>query len=325
MKRFVVVAFALICIAIGLKAQSDVEKLFKEAEAKVKLADDNPNNARMQYDAASALAADELIKERADLDRAKKYASRAVDISLKEPVLKDTTLALSYDLLGNLFLREQSIENSFDFWELAIDAYEKELGRYDPVTIGSKLAYSNAIIMFGSPHKGFSLLLEAFNDNENAPENNRIVNMDKATLLFEIALEKLIAEQTERFRYALPEITYDGERYIIVQTIDWNIESPLVGWFTSKMLEEYGWPPKDDRDDYSIIIMNEETGEFRLIGNDEENRPQLDTGMRYYRSDPRKISFKEDCSYLKFFSKSIYDQIKDKYLEFKSKIDNSQK
>lgn len=324
MKRIIMAVFALICIAISLKAQSDVEKIKKEAEAKVKLADDNPNNARMQYDAASALASDELIKERADLDRAKKYASRAVDIALKEPVLKDTTLALSYDLLGDLFFREQSMENTLDFWELAIDAYEKELGRYDPVTIKYKLVYSNYIVLFDSPHKGFSLLLEAFNDNEKAPEHNRVVNMDKATLMFEIALEYLIAEQTERFRYALPEIMYEGERYIIVQTQDWNMESPLVGWFTSKMLEEYGWPPKDDRD-ADFVIMNEETGEFRLIGKDDENRPQLDTGMGYYRSDPRKISFKEDSSYLKFFSKSIYDQIKDKYLEFKSKIDNSQK
>lgn len=318
MKRIIVVSFALVSIVINLKAQSDVEKQLKEVEAKVKLADENPNNARMQYDAAFAIIYEKTKKEKADVDIAKKYASKAVNLALKEPTLKDTTLALSYDLLGSLYLKDQSIDNTLDFWELAIDAYEKELGKYDPVTIGSKLAYSNAIVLLGLPHKGFSLLLEAFNDNENAPMNKRIINMDMATILFETTLENLIAEQTERFRYALPEILFEGEKYYFVQTPYWSMGKSLLGWIAPSLSEQYGGP-EVEKTNTDIILLNDKTGEFRIIGEDEESRPELNSSIIFKRSDPRKISFQENNSYLKFFPKLVYNQIYERYLEFKSK------
>lgn len=55
-----------------------------------------------------------------------------------------------------------------------------------------------------------------------------VVFQMNAQVTVEHALKE--AEQTKRFRYALPMITLSGKKYVIVQTADWNMEHPLVGW-----------------------------------------------------------------------------------------------
>lgn len=313
MKRIIMAAFALICMIISLNAQSDVEKLLKDAEAKANLADANPTNARMQYDAAKALSYDEIININ-NLDRVKKYASKAINIALEEPVQKDTILGLSYDLLGRIYLGEKSYENAFDFWEMAIDAYEKELGKYDPVTIGKKFTYAYSITFF-DPYRGYPIMVEAFSDNEKAPSHKRVKNMDLATILLEISLEQYIAEQNKRFKYTLPEIVYEGEKYVIVQTRRWSMESPLIGWFMPLSDTEENQP---DKFDY-IIFLNEITGEFRQFAKDDNNRPEFSTSFRYSEKDPRNLEIKELNISLKKYPQSTYNQILEKYLEFKSK------
>lgn len=312
MKRIIMAAFALICMTISLNAQSDVEKLLNEAEAKANLADANPTNARMQYDAAKAFFNDKVIK--ITLDRVKKYASKAINIALEEPVQKDTVLGLSYDLLGQIYLGEKSYENAIDSWEIAIEAYEKELGKYDPVTIGKKFTYACSITLF-DPYRGYPLMVEAFNDNEKLPSHKRIKNMDLATILLEISLEQYIAEQNKRFKYTLPEIVYEGEKYVMVQTRTWSMESPLIGWFMPLSDTEENQP---DKFNY-IIIMNEKTGELRQFAKDDNNRPEFSTSFTFSEKNPGNLEIKEFNLSLKKYPQSTYNQILEKYLELKNK------
>ena len=94
---------ALMCaVAFQMNAQTtNVEKLQKEIEQKVKQADKNPKNGKMQYQAAMALINNEL-EEKKDFDRALTYANRALKIAREHPAPQDTLLGLSCMSLGFL-------------------------------------------------------------------------------------------------------------------------------------------------------------------------------------------------------------------------------
>ena len=180
MKKILTTLVAILCCAMTttVHAQDKVEQALKQAEQKAKLADENVENGKMQYEAAVSFISDDL-GEKKDLDRALTYANRAFKISQERPAPQDTLKGLTCYALGMIYMWKQSWENCFDYLEMAMDAFQEELGRYDPVTNGTKLVYG--YFMAGAqPLRAFPMIQEAFTDNSMTPQDKRIENMDMA-------------------------------------------------------------------------------------------------------------------------------------------------
>ena len=96
MKKLMMICVAMLCCAMAtvVNAQNTVEEAMKELESKAKLADQNPTNGKMQYEAAAACMSDAL-GEKKDYDRALTYANRALKIAQEHPAPQDTLKGLS--------------------------------------------------------------------------------------------------------------------------------------------------------------------------------------------------------------------------------------
>ena len=306
---------ALICaVAFQVNAQTtNVEDLLKTIEQKVKQADKHPKDGKMQLTAAYAILSDSLSGNR-DWDRALNYANRAMKIAVEHPAPQDTLLGLSYEALGMIYLGKEDMATALDFYEMALDAFDVELGRFDPVTNGTKLIYG-WLMTAAQPSRGFPKILEAIYDNERAPQDKRIKNMDQANITLEAALEMLLAEQTQRFRYALPMLYIDGKKYFIVQTSKWNIERPIVGWMAQGLMPSEA---KDDaaKDDDSILIGDD--GQFLVLTEADKDKRQMLFNFNYSRLNRHYLQFNDGEARIMFFSPDVYNQILTKYREFKS-------
>ena len=311
MKKILMTLAAVLCcwMTTVVNAQTTQEQALKQAEQKAKLADKTPQNGKMQLDAANAFINDEL-GEKKDLDRALTYANRAYKISQEHPAPQDTLKGLSCYTLSIIYMQKQSYENYLDFAEMALDGFQEELGRYDPVTNGTKLVYS--IFMMGQPFRGFPKIQEAFNDNENAPRDKRIENIEEANILLEMSLEMLIAEHTKRFRYALPVFFKDGKRYFVVQTAFWNMERPLVGWQVQNILatdEE-----REKGDDY---IMSDNQGNCFFMPEEDKGKYELRLNFSHKIRNPRKLESNEGEARILFLNPNDYNMLLNKFREFK--------
>ena len=140
MKKILMTLAAVLCCAMATMAQNTPEQMLKEAEAKAKLADKNPKNAKMQLAAAGAFIYDEL-GDKKDFDRALIYANRALKLSQEHPAPQDTLQGNTCLALGLIYMGKQDMETAVDFFQKATDGFQTELGRYDPVTIGTKFLY----------------------------------------------------------------------------------------------------------------------------------------------------------------------------------------
>jgi tetratricopeptide (TPR) repeat protein len=312
MTRTVMTLLLILATTSTAWAQKTVEQALKYAEQKAKLADQNPMNGKMQYEAAMAFFNDEL-NEKKDLDRALAYANRAMKIASEHPAPQDTLQGLTYMGLGLIYMQKGNYENAFDFMEMAMDAFEVELGRNDPVTNGVKLVYGGMMIG-AQPFRAFPKIQEAMTDNSLAPKNKRIDNMDEANIMLETALEILIAEQTKRFRYALPMITIDGKKYVIVQTADWNMERPLVGWQVQSYLrtdEERNTFKGDD------TVICDDNYNFSVLPDDDMEKRQLVFNFRHKILNPRKLESNEGDSRIWFLAPDAYNNILTKFREYK--------
>ena len=149
MKKILSTLAVVLCCAMTttVHAQDKVEQALKLAEQKAKFADENVENGKVQYEAAISFISDDL-GEKKDLDRALTYANRALKIAQEHPAPQDTLKGLTCYALGMIYMWKQSWENSFDFMQMAMDAFQEELGRYDPVTNGTKLIYGYFIWLF---------------------------------------------------------------------------------------------------------------------------------------------------------------------------------
>lgn len=323
MKKILLTIVALTGIVIfQLHAQEStqqVEEAVKYAAKKVKLADKNPKNGKMQYEAAIALINNEL-GEKKDLDRALTYANRALKIAREHPAPQDTLLGLTCMEISTIYMEKGSYENTLNFMEMAMDAFEVELGRDDPVTNGIKLVYGT--IMLGpQPARGFTRIQEAMFDNSLAPKDKCIENMAEANILLETALEMLIADQTKRFRYALPMVTIDGKKYVIVQTADWNMERPLVGWKVQSLLRNEEEEENFEGDD---IIVCDDNMQFTIIPEADEEKREMKFNFKHFIRNPRQLVSDEGDARIWFFSPDDYNNLLAKYREFKAmKSDSS--
>ena len=312
MKRILTIVALMCAVAFQVNAQNSVEQALKLAEQKVKLADKNPKDGKKQYEAAMALINDEL-GEKKDLDRALTYANRALTIAREHPAPQDTLQGLTYMGLGLIYMQKGRYENASDFMEMAMDAFEVELGRDNPVTNGVKLVYGG--MMLGpQPVRGFTKVQEAMFDNSLAPKDKRIENMDEANIVLETALEMLIADQTKRFRYALPMIFIDGKKYLIVQTPDWNMERPLVGWTVQSLLRTDEEREAFKGDD---TIICDESGQFSVLPKEEKEKRQMTFNFRHKILNPLKLEADEGDARIWFLAPAAYNNLLAKYRDYK--------
>ena len=307
---------AILCCAMTttVHAQDKVEQALKLAEQKAKFADENMENGKVQYEAAVSFISDDL-GEKKDLDRALTYANRAFKIAQEHPAPQDTLKGLTCYALGMIYMWKQSWENCFDYMEMAMDAFQEELGRYDPVTNGTKLVYG--YFMAGAqPLRAFPMIQQAFTDNSMAPQNKRIENIDKAFIAQSMALEMLIADYTKRMSHAVPAVIHEGKSYYVIQTKDWNMERPLVGWTVPSMLRTDAENASFKGDD---LILCDDNFQLFVVPEEEKEKYNLNFSFLHQVRNPRQLQIKDGSSYIWFLNDQSYNDILKKYREFKSK------
>ena len=314
MKKILMTLAAVLCCAMATMAQNTPEQMLKEAEAKAKLADKNPKNAKMQLAAAGAFIYDEL-GDKKDFDRALIYANRALKLSQEHPAPQDTLQGNTCLALGLIYMGKQDMETAVDFFQKATDGFQTELGRYDPVTIGTKFLYG-WMMMQSQPFRGFPMIQEAMVDNSFAPNDKRIENMEEANIALEFALEMIIAEHTKRYRYAVPVIYIDSTMYYIVQTADWNLERPLVGWMVPSMLGA----DKSDDEVHDPAIIADDMGRFRVLSEEERKKSPLIFNFRHFVSNPKHIEYNKGDSRLLFLQPEGYNRLLSDYRKFKESL-----
>ena len=324
MKKIIMTLAAVLCCATTVvNAQNTVEENKKMvstnlqmAEQKVKLADENPTDGQKQYAAATALTS---IAANTDgqYDRAISYAHKALEIAKAQKEQKDTLLANTYSLLGNIYLMQGSVDNACDFMELSVDAAEEQLGRYDAVTIYSRLKTGLTLIsIYPDTRRGFLHVLQAFYDNDKAPVNKRIKNMDQFNIRHNLAMEQMLTAYTNANRYAVPVFMMDGEKYYIVQTRDWHIGQPLVNWLSPNMLRS-----QEEREAHmgeNIVIMNDK-GEFRRLSKEEGQKALLETPNFWINTNSRELETAPSAGYLWYLQPQVYNDTVKRFEEFINK------
>ena len=313
MKKLLTLIVLLCVVALQTYAQTDsVAGAQKQAEQFAKQADENPNDGKLQYNAGMAFVNEEL-KDKKDYALAQQYLERALKIAEEQTVMKDTLMGLTCQGLAIVYMGKNDPEKFATYLGKSVDAFEKELGKYDPLTIGNKLIGS-WLMMRSNAFISYSNILEAFVNNDNAPEKMRIENMKEANIILELSTEMFIAYITEMFRYALPMVYYKGKGCLVVQSADWNIERPLVGWMVPDMLrtdEERSTHKRDQAllyDGEKIIALSEE----------ERNQNMLQVSFNHFVKNPRKLVGKEGDSRIYFLSPEEYGKILYAYRVYKA-------
>ena len=279
----------LIC-GIEIHQQLDTKKLFCSCDS---------NNA---------------LGDKKDLDRAQMYAERAVKLAKEFPSPKDTLQGLSNWALGMIHMQKNNSEEAMNYLEMALDAFEVELGRHDPVTNGSKLVFAY-MAMYSSPMRGAPKVLEALYDNAMAPQDKQIDNMAEANIMLETAMEFLLAQQTQMFRHALPLITYEGQRYLIVETTDWSMERPLMGWLAAGLMDDEG---EDDTPQGDQIVLVDDNINFKVLKGEERHKVNMNTSFKHFMSKPTHLEANPEDSRIWFLEPDNYKNLLNKYREFKA-------
>lgn len=314
MKRLMIMVTLIGAVAFNANAQSNIEKLLKVAEKAVLMADQNPQDGQKQLAAARALVTDSLGEKR-NVERSMTYANKALAIAKAQPELKDTLLGNTCLVLGRLYLEKQDVANGFDYIEMGVDAYERELGKYNPATNGTKVAcfYYLAGV---DPRRAFPFVLDAFYNNEKAPENMKIKNMDWAVMALSIATEYLLADYELRFKNVVPMVTFEGERYLVLQLSDWHVGTPFTKWLAPLLIRQQNGDRSIHGD---IILMNDNTSEMRRITPDYKNRVNLNFNFKYDIKNPREFLYHESNAYIVNFQQDKYDKLVELYNQFINK------
>lgn len=323
MKRIVTIVALTCAVAFQVSAQNTVEENKKmvstnlqKAEQTVKLADANPTDGQKQYVAATVLVG-VAVNTDGHYDRAISYAHKAIEIAKAQKEQKDTLLANTYSLLSNIYLMQGSVDNGCDYLELSVDATEEQLGRYDPVTIYNRLKTGLTLIsIYPDTRRGFLHVMQAFYDNDKAPVNKRIKNLDQFNIRFSVAMEQMMTAYANGNRYAIPVVMVDGEKYYMVQTRDWNIGQPLANWLSPNMLRS-----EDERLAHrgeNIVLMNDK-GEFRRLSKEEGQKVLLETPSFMLNIYSREIEAAPSATYLWYLQPQVYNDTVKRFEEFINK------
>ena len=311
MKKLMIIVALIGAVAFNANAQSNVERLLKVAEKAVLLADQNPQDGQKQLAAARALSTDSLGDKR-DVDRSMTYANKALAIAKAQPELKDTLLGNSCLVLGRLYIDKKDVAKAFDYLEMGVDAYERELGKYAPATNGTKMTcfYYLAGV---DPRRAFPFVLEAFYHNEKAPEDQKIKNMDWAVMALSITTEYLLADYDLRFKNVVPMVTFEGEKYLVLQLSDWHVGTPFTNWLAPLLIRRQNGDTSIHGD---VILLNDQTSKIRRITPDYKNRVNLNFNLLYNIKNARELLFQDDNAYIVNFQQDRYNKLVEMYNEF---------
>ena len=323
MKRIVTIVALTCAVAFQVNAQNTVEENKKMvstnlqiAEQTVKLADANPTDGQKQYAAATALIGI-AVNTDGQYDRAISYAHKALEIAKAQKEQKDTLLANTYSLLSTIYMMQGSVDNACDFMELSVDAAEEQLGRYDAVTIYNRLKTGLTLMsIYPDTRRGFLHVMQAFYDNDKAPVNKRIKNMDQFNIRFSLAMEQMLTAYANGNRYAVPVVMMDGEKYYMVQNRDWHIGQPLANWLSPNMLRS-----QEERQAHSgenIVLMTDK-GEFRCLSKEEGQKVVLETPNFMININSREIETAPGASYLWYLQPQVYNDTVKRFEEFINK------
>ena len=316
MKRIVTIVALTCAVAFQVSAQNTVEENKKMAEQTVKLADANPTDGQKQYAAATALVG-MAVNTDGQYDRAISYAHKALEIARAQKEQKDTLLANTYSLLSNIYMMQGSVDNACDFMELSVDATEEQLGRYDPATIYNRLKTGLTLMsIYPDTRRGFLNVMQAFYDNDKAPVNKRIKNMEQLNIQFSMAMEQMLTAYANGNRYAVPVVMMDGEKYFLVQTRDWHIGQPLANWLSPNMLRS-----EDERLAHrgeNIILMNDKV-EFRRLTKEEGQNLPMVFPQFMLNPNSREVEIAPGASYLWFLQPETYNETVKRFEEFVNK------
>ena len=316
MKRIVTIVALTCAVTFQVSAQNTVEENKKVAEQTVELADANPTDGQKQYAAATALVG-MAVNTDGQYDRAISYAHKALEIARAQKEQKDTLLANTYSLLSNIYLMQGSVDNGCDFMELSVDATEEQLGRYDPATIYNRLKTGLTLMsIYPDTRRGFLNVMQAFYDNDKAPVNKRIKNMEQLNIQFSMAMEQMLTAYANGNRYAVPVVMMDGEKYFLVQTRDWHIGQPLANWLSPNMLRS-----EDERLAHrgeNIILMNDKV-EFRRLTKEEGQNLPMVFPQFMLNPNSREVEIAPGASYLWFLQPETYNETVKRFEEFVNK------
>lgn len=317
MKRIYIVLTLTCVYACIVHAQTATpDKLSNETEKIVKIADKHPKDGKKQLNAANALLNDR-ISPTPDYNRALNYAHKALNIAKNSP-LKDTLLALSYETLGSIYMEKKEVDNTVYYIEKALDAYAVELGRFDPVTNGSKLIFG-WMMLKAKPSLGFPKIFDALYDNSRAPRHKIVQNMPDATIALEMALELFLKEQIEIFRYALPMLTINDKKCLLVQTDFWNMEFPLVGW-TLRGKED----TEEDTEKERKTILFTQDEKFIVLSDEEKENFKVSFNTKYTKAVPTSLYLNDDEARIFFLSPEYHEKVLNMFREFKAQLSLSE-
>ena len=316
MKRIVTIVALICAVAFQLNAQDTAEEKKKAAEAAVKLADENPEDCKKQYYAAVALAnvavaADDSSK----FEQAFAYAYKALEIAKAPRERKDTLLAEAYSVLGTIYQMQGSTDKACDFLELSTDAIEEQLGRYDPLTIYNRLRVGFTIkSICPDARRSFLHIVQAFYDNDKAPANKGIKNLEVVDIYYSMLMEELMAAHANSNRYAFLVLMMDGNSYYVMQTRDWHIGQPLTNWLTPNILRSEEERAAHSGEDF--ILMNEQ-GEFSRLTKKESWKLRLVTPrFGLAPGSNEMVITTPDPSHLVHFQPETYNEIVKRFKKF---------
>jgi hypothetical protein len=200
--------------------------------------------------------------------------------------------------------------------QMAVDAFQEELGRYDPLTNGAKLTFGYFLLGTHQPLRAYPMILDAFVSNDMAPQDKRIENMMEANIVQSWALEQVIADMTIRFRHAMPMIHHEGKTYLVVQSKDWNIERPLVNWMVPGLLRTEAERSAYEGDN---MILCDGDFHFTVIPDEEvEKYNHLEFSFIQKSNDPKHLLIKDGSAHLWFLNDQAHDELLKKFREFKA-------
>ena len=316
MKKIMTIVALVCAVTFQVNAQNTVEEKQKAAEAAVKLADKNPEDGLKQYAAAGALA-DVAAGDNSKYEQALAYAHKALKIAQAHKERKDTLLANTYSLLGTIYMMQGSMDNACDFMELSVDATEEQLGRYDPLTIYNRLKVGlNINSIYPDTRRGFLHVMQAFYDNEKAPANKRIKNLEMLNIMSGMSMEQMMAAYTNSNRYGVLVVMMDGKNYFVVQTRDWHIGQPLVNWLTPNILRSEA--EKLAHRGEGIILMNDD-GEFRRLTKEEGEKLPIVFPQFILNPSSREVEIAPGASHLLYLQPDIYNETVRRFEEFINK------
>ena len=316
MKKIMTIVALVCAVTFQVNAQNTVEEKQKAAEAAVKLADKNPEDGLKQYAAAGALA-DVAAGDNSKYEQALAYAHKALKIAQAHKERKDTLLANTYSLLGTIYMMQGSMDNACDFMELSVDATEEQLGRYDPLTIYNRLKVGlNINSIYPDTRRGFLHVMQAFYDNEKAPANKRIKNLEMLNIMSSMSMEQMMAAYTNSNRYGVLVVMMDGKNYFVVQTRDWHIGQPLVNWLTPNILRSEA--EKLAHRGEGIILMNDD-GEFRRLTKEEGEKLPIVFPQFILNPSSREVEIAPGASHLLYLQPDIYNETVRRFEEFINK------